>query len=78
MDEVYVWTGTIGPATMLSLTVIAFLFNFIPAFIAFSRHHHNRIAILVMNFLFGWTGIGWIILLIWSLSSKNGQAYYRT
>jgi len=41
---------------------------FIPAVIAFMRGHQSRWAILVLNIVFGWTFIGWIIALIWSLT----------
>jgi hypothetical protein len=51
-----------------SFGVIAFLLYFLPAIIAFLRGHHRRFAILVVNFFFGWSGVGWIIALIWSLS----------
>lgn len=43
---------------------------FVPTAIAFLRHHHNRWPITVLNFFFGWTVIGWIGTLAWSLSSK--------
>jgi hypothetical protein len=44
-----------------------FVFSFLPAIIAFVRSKRDAGAILVLNFLLGWTAIGWVIALIWSL-----------
>ena len=44
---------------------------FIPSVIAFVRKHHNSAAILILNILLGWTIIGWIVCLVWSLTSKQ-------
>jgi hypothetical protein len=38
---------------------------FLPALSAYSRHHRNREAILVLNLLTGWTVIGWVIAAVW-------------
>ncbi len=40
----------------------------IPALIAHSRRHHNSASIFWLNFLLGWTIIGWIIALAWACS----------
>lgn len=48
--------------------VLISLAYFIPAVIGFARGHQSRWAILVLNIVFGWTFIGWIIALIWSLT----------
>ena len=42
---------------------------FLPAIIAFRREHHNRTAILVLNIFLGWTFLGWVAALIWSLTA---------
>lgn len=53
--------------------LIAFLIvlsiTFIPVIIAVTRKHNDTILIFLLVFFFGWTVIGWIIALIWSLSS---------
>lgn len=53
---------------LLAIGLSAF-FYFLPAFIAFRREHHNRMAILVLNLLLGWTFLGWVGALIWSLTA---------
>ncbi len=32
------------------------------------RKKRNRYAIFVLNLFLGWTGIGWIIALVWALT----------
>jgi len=48
-------------------------FNFIPTFVAFARGHPQRAGIFILNLLLGWTGIGWLAALIWSLSGGRPQ-----
>ncbi len=42
---------------------------FLPAFVAFRREHHNRMAILMLNIFLGWTFLGWVGALIWSFTA---------
>ena len=57
--------------SLLGLLVVGLLIlaYFLPAFIAFRRKHHNRFAILALNLLLGWTFLGWVAALIWSLTA---------
>lgn len=50
------------------LLVSLFLY-FLPAFLA--RNKSNFTAILLVNLFLGWTFIGWIVALIWALSSDS-------
>lgn len=43
---------------------------FLPSIIAACRNHLNTGAIIVLNLLLGWTVIGWIVALIWSVSNS--------
>lgn len=47
-----------------------------PCAIAFERKHHSKWAVGALNLLLGWTIIGWLIALIWSLTGvrKEGGA----
>jgi len=38
-----------------------------PAIVAHKRGKRNRVAITVLTLLTGWTGIGWLAALVWSL-----------
>ncbi len=53
---------------MIIFAVLAFLY-FLPTLIA-SHRGHDAGGILILNFLFGWTGIGWLVLLLWALLSR--------
>jgi Superinfection immunity protein len=43
---------------------------FVPAIVAFSRKHNSKVAILVVNFVFGWSLVGWVIALIWACTGN--------
>ena len=51
--------------------IISLVVYMIPAIIAFIRGHGSKWAITVVNFLFGWTFIGWIWAFIWSLTGNK-------
>lgn len=54
---------------LILYTVI--LVYFMPAYIAFRRHHQRRVAIFTTNLLLGWTVVGGVAALMWSLTSKR-------
>lgn len=45
----------------------------LPAVIALLRGHHNSAAISVFTVLLGWTFLGWVIALVWSLTAVNDR-----
>ena len=53
------------------LAVLTVVWYFLPSIIAFKRGHLNRNAILILNILLGWTGLGWIGALVWSFTSST-------
>jgi len=40
---------------------------FLPAIVACFNKKKNACGIFVLNLFLGWTGIGWIIALVWSV-----------
>lgn len=56
---------------MTSSIIVLLVLYFTPAFIAFVRGHASKWAILIANILVGWTLIGWVWVLIWSLANKG-------
>ena len=52
----------------LLLIVSIFVFYFLPALIAFLRQHKNKLAIFLLNLLLGWTILGWVGSLVWSVT----------
>ena len=53
------------------ISSIAIILYFIPNWIACIRKHPNANAIFTTNLLLGWTFIGWVVSLIWSLTAIN-------
>lgn len=45
----------------------------IPALVAGTRRHHQVTAITLTNLLLGWTVIGWVVALIWSVSAVHPE-----
>jgi hypothetical protein len=43
---------------------------FLPTIVA-AHHGHRLGGVLLLNLLFGWTGIGWAALLLWALLSPR-------
>lgn len=50
--------------------VIGFVY-FIPAVNAYSKKKRNAGAVLALNLFLGWTFIGWIVALVWSISNDE-------
>ncbi len=53
------------------LLLLGFLLYFVPIAIAMFRGHGNCGAIFVLNLLLGWTFIGWVIALVWSVTATH-------
>jgi hypothetical protein len=49
--------------------VVTFYLYFTPGIIAWLRNHHNQGAIAILNLLLGWTFLGWVAALVWSLTN---------
>ncbi|EJA0515544.1 superinfection immunity protein [Salmonella enterica] len=58
---------------VILLLILLFCY-FIPTVIACNRKHGNTAAIVCVNILLGWTFIGWVVALTWSLTNGNNKA----
>lgn len=59
---------------IVSLSVIAACFIYmIPTCVAASRRHRNTMAIAVLNLFFGWTLLGFVVCLVWSLINVSDK-----
>ena len=47
--------------------LLSLVFYFAPALLGYARKHKNREAIGILNLIFGWTGVGWVLCLIWAM-----------
>lgn len=53
-----------GVVELIPLALVCIYF--VPFMVAATRDHDATIAILVVNALTGWTGIGWIACMVWA------------
>lgn len=51
--------------------IIGFCLYFLPSLIAWLREHAYVNSITVINLFLGWTLIGWVVCLAWSLSPQK-------
>lgn len=51
--------------------IVLLVMYFIPSVVAVMRKHRQTGAIIATNFFFGWTFIGWVLALIWSLTASE-------
>lgn len=62
----------------LFLIFMFLIIYFLPTLIARKRFHRNMTPIFLTNLFFGWTGLGWFIALIWSVSDNVIPENVRT
>jgi hypothetical protein len=55
----------------LVLLLIWAAMYFAPTIVAFNRNRHNKGAICALNVFLGWTVVGWVVALVWALSSSQ-------
>lgn len=66
----------IGVATLLGLAcagLAGFLVYFLPVFVATFRRHQDSAAIAVLTFFLGWSFVGWVAALCWSLTAVRAK-----
>lgn len=61
------WSDS-SPVVSILVMVLLWAVYFIPSVVAFLRTHRSKVAILTLNILLGWSGIGWIVALVWALA----------
>ena len=55
----------------MELMGILALFYFVPSLVALVRKKNNTASIIVLNIFLGWTFIGWVVALVWAVSSNK-------
>jgi hypothetical protein len=55
--------------------LISLVLYFLPFIVAGMRGHQNTAAIFVLTLLLGWTGIGWIVALVWAFTAVERPRY---
>jgi len=56
---------TIAELVLLTLVLVIY---FLPSFIALLRQHKNKLSIFLLNLFLGWTVLGWVSSLVWSVA----------
>lgn len=52
--------------SLISASFLIFIYIF-PSYIAYRANKKNGASIVALNILLGWTFIGWVIALVWSM-----------
>jgi hypothetical protein len=55
----------------MTLLSMLFIMYWLPTIIAIARQTHSALGVFLVNFLLGWTVLGWVLALIWSLAADN-------
>jgi hypothetical protein len=55
-------------AALIVLLAIGRVICLVPSIVAVERGHHQTMAIVALNIFTGWTFIGWVAALVWSLT----------
>ena len=62
-------------AMVFLMAFISLAIYFIPVIIAYVRRHNNFLAICLLTIFTGWTFLGWLAALLWSLNSDVERDY---
>jgi hypothetical protein len=60
----FYFSGIVG----ILLFILSLAFYFMPTIIALVSKKRNALAIFLLNFFLGWTFIGWVVALVWSVT----------
>ncbi len=56
------------------LVIIVFTALYLtPTIIAYSRNHTNATGVMLVNIFLGWSGLGWLAALIWSVQIAKSE-----
>jgi hypothetical protein len=53
------------------LFFFALILYFIPTIVSINNNHKNTLGIFILNFFLGWTLIGWVVALVWAVSTNK-------
>ena len=56
---------------VLPLAILLLVIYVLPIVVAVERDHRNKATIIALNLLLGWTLLGWVGALIWSLTYQG-------
>jgi|GEM_PF-2628839 len=62
-----------GSMSLFTILCILILPYWIPTIVAVMRHVDRKVGIILVNFLLGWTVIGWVGSLVWACVAETEQ-----
>ena len=68
------WTGDF---VLILVPLLAVSIYFLPSLAAAAARHPSFQAVFILNLLFGWTIVGWILAISWTLRHPRRQPAYR-
>ena len=71
---IFIRLGLQNPLLAVLLVFLVFALYFIPSAIAINRKSNHKDSILLFNIWLGWTIIGWVAALYWSITDIAGDA----
>jgi Superinfection immunity protein len=74
-EEPEMLSAFVALGTLVGITFSLALL-FLPTLVAKSRNHPNVLPIFLVNLLFGWTLVGWVISLVWACTRPAAPVYY--
>lgn len=60
-----------GDGMIILPTIVGGLIYLLPSIIAVIRGHPRTGAIILLNIFLGWTAVGWVVALLWSLLAES-------
>lgn len=70
-------SAALGCIVLAVLMLIGLLIYLTPTVIAVVRKHQDMAAIVALNILVGWTFLGWVASLVWSLTEVRSRDHYH-
>jgi hypothetical protein len=58
---------------VMTFIVALLVLYWLPTIIAIARHTNSALGVAALNFLLGWTGVGWVLALMWALAASPAQ-----
>lgn len=57
----------------MTFLIAILVLYWLPTIIAIARHTHSALGVAGLNFILGWTGVGWMLALMWALAAPPAQ-----